>query len=284
LALAPAIGSVVTVHGSEYSVGVTLRTWRARRRLSQLSVSVETGVSTRHLSCVETGRSRPSRELLLMLAEHLDMPLGDRNQLLLAGGFAPVYSHVEIDAVELAPLRDQFKRLMTAHEPNPALLVDRSWNVVEANRAAVLLFDGVAEHLLEPPVNTLRLAFHPDGLPRISTGPSRCSRDLLRRLREDVEGSIDPAMTGLVEEIESYLPELTGPVTSPDSVLNTFELKTCLGGIRLFTVIATLASPTEVTSSGLKLETFLPADYESARLLEELGTQPADHRSVQATP
>lgn len=260
-----------------------MRAWRQRRGLTQLDVSVETGVSTRHLSYVETGRARPSRELLLMLARHLQVPLGERNRWLLAAGLAPDYPEVAVDGPELAPLRHQFRRLMTAHLPNPALLVDRHWHLVEANAAAAHLVDGVAAHLLAPPINVLRLALHPEGLPRVSTGSPWCLGELLRRLADEAEATADDGLRALVEELVGYVggagaaggARASGPAAlpaapPPDGVLSTFELKTRLGAVRLFTVVATLVTPVEVTSSGLALETFLPADDESARLLEEL--------------
>lgn len=257
------------VSDSHPAVGELVRFWRHRRHLTQLEVSVETGVSTRHLSCVETGRSRPSRQLLLHLAAFLRLPLGERNRLLIAGGFAPVYDDVAVEAEDLAPLRQQFTRLMAAHEPNPAVLIDRGWNLVEANRAASILVDGAAAHLLEPPINVLRLTFHPDGLPRIAAQAPACSSELLSRVRHEAESSADAELAALVEEVEGYAPEpLDGE--SPDGVLSSFEVKTRLGGVRLFAVLATLASPIEVTSSGLALETFLPADEESAALLVQL--------------
>ena len=256
-------------------VGALVRDWRRRRGLTQLDVSVETGVSTRHLSYVETGRATPSRELLLLLAAHLRVPLRERNRWLLAAGLAPDYPEVDVDGPELAPLRHQLRRLMTAHEPNPALLVDRHWNVVEANRAAGLLVDGVADHLLVPPVNVLRVALHPDGLPRIGTGSPWCIEELLARLVDEARATGDAALAELVEELEGYralAPDPGAPQVAPppDGVLSTFELKTRLGAVRLFTVAASLFSPVEVTSSGLALETFLPADDHSARLLEGL--------------
>jgi len=261
--------------GAVGSVGGLVRSWRQRRGLTQLDVSVETGVSTRHLSYVETGRARPSRELLLMLAGHLRVPLGERNRWLLAAGFSPVYPEVAVDGPELAALRHQFRRLMAAHEPNPALLVDRHWNLVESNGAARFLVDGVAAHLLEPPINILRLALHPQGLPRISTGSPWCLGELLRRLADEARATADAGLRALVDELEGYV-RAAGPAAGTaepppaDAVLGTFEVKTRLGAVRLFTVMATLMTPVEVTSSGLSLETYLPADDDSARLLEEL--------------
>src|SRR5436190_1085982 len=151
------------------AVGGLLRDWRQRRRLSQLDLAVEAEVSPRHLSFVETGRSRPSRELLLHLAEHLDVPLRERNALLLAAGYAPAYHQTPLDAEGMAPVRDALDKLLAGREPFPAVVVDRRWDLVSANRPALaILTDGVATELLQPPVNALRVSLHPDGLaPRI---------------------------------------------------------------------------------------------------------------------
>src|SRR3954447_26171609 len=138
-------------------LGTLLRDWRRRRRMSQLDIALEAGVSARHLSFVETGRSRPSRAMVLHLAEQLDVPLRDRNQLLLAAGYAPAYGQRDLDAPEMAPVREALDRVLTGYEPFPAIAVDRHWGLVAANRAIGLLLEGVAPHLLEEPVNVLRL-------------------------------------------------------------------------------------------------------------------------------
>src|SRR3954462_617983 len=151
---------------AQRSAGELLREWRERRRLSQMDLALEAGVSTRHLSFVETGRSAPSREMVLRLAEHLELPLRERNHLLLAAGFAPVYGEHAIDAPEMAPVRDAVRRLLAGHEPFPALVVDRHWPLVDGNAGLGLRPDGVAPALLEPPVNALRLALHPEGVAR----------------------------------------------------------------------------------------------------------------------
>src|SRR5687768_1368089 len=150
------------------TVGPLLRDWRQRRRMSQLDLSLEAGVSARHLSFVETGRSRPSAEMVLHLAEQLDVPLRERNQLLLAAGYAPVYGQHGLDEPEMGPVREALEQVLRGHEPYPAVVVDRHWGMVAANSAVALLMEGVAPHLLEPPVNVLRASRHPDGLaPRI---------------------------------------------------------------------------------------------------------------------
>ena len=159
-------GTLVRMNGNR--VGIMLRDWRQRRRLSQLDLALEAGVSTRHLSFVETGRARPSPEMVLHLAEQLQVPLRERNQLLLAAGYAPEFGARALDDPELAPIRDALGRVLAGHEPYPAIAVDRGWNLVASNGALEPLLQGVSEELLVPPVNCMRLSLHPEGLaPRI---------------------------------------------------------------------------------------------------------------------
>lgn len=251
------------------SVGELIRYWRTRRRFSQLDLALEAELSTRHLSFVETGRSQPSRQLLLHLAQHLDLTIAECNRLLLAGGYAPRYLDLPYGAEAMRPLRESLRQLLDAHEPNPALIVDGLWNLIEANAAASLLWDGVDTALLEPPINLLRLAVHPEGLPRISSMTAACNTPLIRQLRARSRANADEALAALVDEVESYLPDQLpdGPVHQP---MVTLELRTRLGGIRLFTIIATLGAPLEVTAANLAIETFLPADPQSAARLREL--------------
>src|SRR3954470_4125351 len=173
------------------NVGPLLRTWRVRRRLSQLDLALDANVSARHLSFVETGRSRPSEHMVLHLAERLDVPLRERNRLLLAAGYAPVYSQHALEEPELAPVRAALDQLLAAHEPYPAVVVDRRWNLVAANAAVALLIEGVAEHLLAPPANVLRIALHPEGMaPRIGNlGEWRAH--LLRDVAAVNDGDLD---------------------------------------------------------------------------------------------
>src|SRR3954462_7838293 len=149
-------------------IGPLLRDWRTRRRMSQFARALAAGVSARHVSFVETGRSRPSAEMVIQLAEHLDVPLRDRNALLLAAGYAPAFAQRDLDEPEMGPVRDAIDRVLLGHEPFPAIVVDRHWGLVAQNRAVPLLIAGAAAHLLEPPVNVLRLSLHPEGMaPRI---------------------------------------------------------------------------------------------------------------------
>jgi transcriptional regulator with XRE-family HTH domain len=255
------------------TAGELIRFWRLRRRLSQLDLALAAEMSTKHLSFVETGRAQPSRQLLLHLALQLDLPLAERNRLLLAAGFAPVYLEEPYQSDTMRPLRESLGRLLDAHLPNPALIVDGLWNLVEANSAAGLLWDGVDPELLTPPINMLRLAVHPGGLPRISSMTAACNTPLIRQLKRRSRDDADEALAALVDEVESYL--LDQPPSSPaHQPVVTLDLRTREGDVRLFTVIATLGAPLEVTAASLAIETFLPADAASAARLRVLATSP----------
>jgi transcriptional regulator with XRE-family HTH domain len=260
---------VVQAEREPQTVGELIRFWRTQRRLTQLELALDANLSTKHLSFVETGRSRPSRQLLIHLAQHLDLPIAERNRLLLAGGFAPPYLEQPYDGEVMRPLRVSLRRLLKAHEPNPALIVDGLWNLIEANRAAELLWEDVDPELLEPPINILRLAVHPGGLPKISSMTAACSAPLIHRLKRRSREDADAALGELIEEVEAYLPDQPpdGSATQP---VVSLELRTRLGDVRLFTVIATLGAPLEVSAANLAIETFLPMDAESAALLAEL--------------
>src|SRR5215216_351905 len=192
-------------------VGPLLRDWRHRRRLSQLDLAVEAGVSTRHLSFIETGRARPSADMVLHLAERLEVPLRERNALLLAAGHAPVFGQHELDSPELEPVRAALDGVLAAHEPFPALAVDRHWGMVASNRAVAPLIAGADPALLAPPVNVLRLSLHPDGLaPRI-VNLSEWRGHLLGRLAREVAATGDPALAALHDELAA----LPGPLPKP---------------------------------------------------------------------
>jgi transcriptional regulator with XRE-family HTH domain len=255
------------------TAGQLIRFWRTRRRLSQLELALDASLSTKHLSFVETGRSRPSRQLLIHLAQQLDLPIAERNRLLLAGGFAPPYLESPYDGAVMQPLRESLTRLLEAHEPNPALIVDGLWNLIEANRAASLLWDGVDPALLEPPINMLRLAVHPGGLPSISSMTAACNAPLIHQLKRRSRDDADEALGELIDEVEAYLP-LEPPDAPATQPVVSLELRTPLGAVSLFTIIATLGAPLEVTAANLAIETFLPADAESAARLRELRSCP----------
>lgn len=269
-------------------MGEVLRFWRQRRGMSQLKLATATGVSTKHLSFVENGRARPSRQLLVHLADALEMPLRERDRLLLAGGYAPPQGGTGSRDRAMRPLRQALDTLLAAHDPHPAIVVDARWDLVVANAAAELLWDGVDPGLLTSPVNILRLSTHPQGLPRISTATPACSRSLITRLRRKADEDADDTLLDLVLEAEGHLADASGqpPRWTGDGVMASFELKTRLGMVSLHTVIATLGAPLDVGASDLALETFLPANEDSAALLRELAvTRPGpQHDSAPTRP
>ena len=191
-------------HVAVRPVGELLRGWRERRRLSQMDLALEADISTRHLSFVETGRSAPSRDMVLRLAEQLDLPLRERNQLLLAGGYAPVYSQAPLDAPELAEVRAAVRQVLTGHEPYPAAAVDRHWNIVEANAGIELMTALIAPELLEPPLNAMRVALHPDGLAPHIANLGEWRAHLLSRLRRQAAMTADPVLSELLDEVRAY--------------------------------------------------------------------------------
>ncbi len=246
-------------------VGDLLRDWRQRRRLSQLDLAVEADVSARHLSFVETGRSRPSRELVVHLAEHLEVPLRERNALLLAAGYAPVYPETPLDSPSMGRIRDALDTILAGHEPFPAVIVDRRWDLVAANRPALLILgDGVDPVLLAPPANAMRVCLHPDGLaPRI-TNLAEYSAHLLSRLRRQVALSPDPAVQELVEELRHYPGVEDSPTTAVDPASMLFvplSLRTPAGDeLTFFSTLATFGTPLDITLAELSIESFFPAD------------------------
>lgn len=254
-------------------VGAMIREWRERRRLSQLDLACEAGVSTRHLSFLETGRARPSRDMLLTLSDALKAPLRARNSLLLAAGFAPAYAERSLDDPALAGVRRSIELVLTAHEPFPALLVDRGWRMVASNRAVAPLLAGVAAHLLEPPVNVLRLSLHPEGLgPRI-VNFAEWRAHILERLKSQAEATGDAELTSLMEELAAYpAPAEAGPVPTDQlgGVAVPLQLRTEAGVLSFFSTTTVFGTPLDITLSELALETFLPADAETAAALRGL--------------
>ena len=249
------------------AVGELLRQWRRRRGLSQLALAGAAGVSARHLSFVETGRSRPSRAMLLRLGEHLDVPLRDRNALLLAAGLAPAYPQRRHDDPPMAAIADAVARLLAAYEPYPALVVDRHWELVDANTAVALLTAGAAPALLEPPCNVLRLCLHPDGLaPRIrSLGSWRAH--LLSRLRHQITATGDRALQELYDELRGYP---APPAVEPEHAAPVVPLRLAAPGGRELAVLSTttlFGTPGDVTVAELAIEAFLPADDATAEAL-----------------
>lgn len=247
------------------SVGPLLREWRVRRRLSQLELSLEAGVSTRHVSFVETGRSRPSADMILHLAEQLDVPLRERNQLLLAGGYAPRYGELDLDAPELAPVQQALAIVLAGHDPYPAVVVDRHWGLVAANQAVGILTEGADPALLEPPVNCIRLALHPDGLaPRIrNLGEWRAH--LLERLEREAQATADPGLATLLEEMRGYPGAPYAPTMPANDVVVPLHLDTPDGvALSFFSTVAVFGTAVDITVAELSIESFFPADAATA--------------------
>ncbi|HZX07169.1 helix-turn-helix transcriptional regulator [Kribbella sp.] len=252
-------------------VGELLRGWRERRRLSQLELANRVEVSTRHVSFVETGRSRPSRDMVLRLAEHLDVPLRDRNQLLLAGGFAPIYSEASLHSPAMLAIRTTLRRLLQAHEPYPALVVDRWWNIVEANAGIAIFTAGVDEKLLQAPINALRLTLHPDGLARRIGNLADVRAATLGSLQRQVASTADPELQDLYEELRGYaVHDQPAAAPGPADVVVPFNLTHDGRELSLLTTIATFGTPLDVTVSELMIESFYPADEATAEYLRAL--------------
>jgi len=246
--------------------GNLIREWRQRRRLSQLDLAIAANVSSRHLSFVETGRSRPTSQMILHLAEHLEVPLRDRNALLLAGGYAPAYPERTLAAAELQAVRSALKRVLAGHEPYPAAVVNRWWELVDANAGIGLFTGGVGPELLEPPVNVLRLSLHPDGMaPRIANLPEWRAH-LLARLRRQAESTGDPRLFSLYSELEAYPGGEAQPPT-PTDVVVPLRYRTAQAELSFLSITAVIGTPMDVTVEELAIESFYPADAATAEAL-----------------
>lgn len=248
-------------------VGDQLRAWRGRRRLSQLDLALDAEISARHLSFLETGRSRPSREMLLRLAERLNIPPRDRNLLLVAAGFAPALPERRLDDPALEAARRAVDLVLKAHEPFPALAVDRHWLMVAANAGVAPLLAGVGGHLLEPPVNVLRLSLHPEGVaPRIAN-LAEWRAHIFHRLEAQIEASADQALVDLLAELRALPGGTSRALDSHGGVAVPLMLR---HGDRLLSFLSTttmFGTPIDITLSELAIEAFLPADPETARFL-----------------
>lgn len=251
-------------------IGAHLREWRRRRRLSQLDFALDAEISQKHLSFIESGRAVPSRQMVLRLAEVLDVPLRDRNRMLLSAGYAPVFSERPLSDPEMGAAREAVERLIHAHEPYPALAIDKSWTLVSANAAVTRLLGLVRDRrLLEPPVNVLRLNLHPEGLAPAIANLSEWREHLLRRLARQVEASADPGLAALHAELAAY-PAPSAPVPADEGagrVLVPLQLRV---GERILSFISTttvFGTPVDVTLSELAVEAFFPADAATAESL-----------------
>lgn len=257
--------------GTGTAFGSLLRDWRRRRRLTQLDLGLAADVSARHLSFLETGRSRPSREMVLLLAGELDVPLRGRNELMIAAGYAPAYSQHGLDDPELGDVRRSLQRLLTAHEPYPAVLVDGNWTMLAANRAVALLTDLVDPRLLTPPVNVLRASLHPDGLLPHLVDPQEYAAHVVSRVRRQAERAASTGLRALLGELVGYCRDAgLDPGAQPsDRVVLTLRLRHPDRELALFSTVSVLGAPLDVTLDEVAVESFLPADGPTAEFLRD---------------
>jgi transcriptional regulator with XRE-family HTH domain len=254
-------------------IGDHLRAWRQRRRLSQLDLALEAEISTKHLSFLETGRSQPSRDMVLKLAEQLEIPLRERNVLLVAAGYAPVFPERPLADPAMQSARKAVDLVLKGHEPYPAIAIDRHWTLVAHNAAIPPLLSFADPSLLRPPLNVLRLSLHPKGLaPRIAN-LAEWRAHLLARLRQQIDVTADAVLTKLFEELAAY-PGLDG-ARSPRTNVNDeyagvvvpLQLATDAGTLSLFSTTTIFGTPVDVTLSELAIESFFPADAATADML-----------------
>ena len=257
-------------------VGTLLRQWRQRRRVSQLALACEADISTRHLSFLETGRSSPSREMILRLSEQLNIPLRERNVLLVASGYAPIFAERQLDAPALQQARQAVDLVLSAHEPYPALTIDRHWKMITANRVVPLMLAGAASSLLVPPINVLRLTLHPDGLAKQIANLPVWRAHLLERLTRQIDLTADPVLIDLMSELKSY------PVSSRSQHFRSEERREYAGVVvplelvvedrmlAFFSTTTVFGTPLDITLSELALESFFPADAVTAEALRKL--------------
>jgi transcriptional regulator with XRE-family HTH domain len=258
---------------ARHTAGTLVREWRTRRRRSQLDLALDVGMSTRHLSFVETGRARPSPELLLLIADRLDVPLRERNALLLAAGYAPRYSQVALDAPATARVRAALQRMLDAHDPYPGVVIDRGWNVVLANRGAQALTAALPPELTTPTLNVYRACLHPDGLAAITINFAEWAQTMLGQLRRSLLATADPGLDELLREVCAY-PNVTTLLDEPPVASDEPELLVPLvldagdgRRLSLFTTLTSFGTPGDVTLEELSVELFYPADDATDRLL-----------------
>ncbi|MBQ1044398.1 MULTISPECIES: helix-turn-helix domain-containing protein [unclassified Micromonospora] len=247
-----------------HTVGELLRQWRQRRGLSQLDLAIAADVSARHVSLVETGKSKPSSDMILRLADQLHVPLRDRNRLLLAGGFAPRYAESPLDHNALSAVHDAVRRVLRAHEPYPALVFDRRWNIVMTNRAVDPFFAQVAPDLLRPPVNLVRLGLDPRGFARMVVNLADVRAVFRARISRQLATAPDPELTALYEELLAPEPENTSSQRIESDVVIPMILRVGGRELRLFSTITTFGTPMDITIDEIAIESYYPADAESA--------------------
>jgi transcriptional regulator with XRE-family HTH domain len=262
-----------TARSERVHVGDHLREWRQRRHLSQLDLAGDAEISARHLSFVETGRAAPSRDMVLKLAERLDVPLRERNVLLVAAGFAPAFPQRSLDDPALKSARAAIDLVLKAHEPNPALAVDRHWNLVSANRMVMPLLAGIPQRLLGQPFNVLRLSFHPEALAARTVNLAEWCGHLLERLHRQCETTADPELLKLYHDLKAFpIPARSGPLSS-DNVAIPFKMRLDGDILSFFSTTMIFGTPVDITLSELALETFFPADDPTAERMRNMAAQ-----------
>jgi transcriptional regulator with XRE-family HTH domain len=255
-------------------VGDQLREWRQRRRMSQLDLALEAEISTRHLSYVETGRSAPSREMVLHLAEQLGVPPRERNVLLVAAGYAPIFAERTLDDPALAIARQAIALVLDAQKPFPAFALDRHWNLAMSNQALPELYEGVAPALLAPPPNALRLSLHPEGLSSRIENLAEWRAHLLAHLAQQIDLTADPVLIALMDEVRAYpagRAARPAPAVPANAVLIPLVIRIGAGRLSFFTTTTVFGTPLDVTLSELAIESFFPADEATEKLVRELG-------------
>ncbi|NJO12728.1 MAG: helix-turn-helix transcriptional regulator [Gammaproteobacteria bacterium] len=259
-------------------VGMLLREWRQRRHRSQLDLALDADISTKHLSFVETGRAQPSREMVLHLSELLQIPLRDRNAVLVSAGFAPMFPERTLDDPALAAARRAVDLVLAGHEPYPALAVDRHWNLITANQAANRLLGSVDPAMLQPPLNVLRLSLHPGGMAPQIVNLAQWREHLLMRLHKQIHATADAGLMQLAQELEAY-PVPAGAkherarADEYGGVVVPLQLQTPLGMLSLISITTLFGTPLDVTIAELALESFFPADARTAELLRQFAGQ-----------
>ena len=269
--------AIVAAMNATRPIGDLLREWRQRRRMSQLDCAVEADISSKHLSFLETGRSRPSRDMLLKLAELLEIPLRERNTLLVAAGFAPMFAERRLDDPTLQAARAAMELVLKGHEPYPALAIDRHWNLLAANGAVGPFLTGIGPELLQAPMNVLRLSLHPDGLaPRI-VNLAQWRTHLFARLRRQIEISADAVLIALLEELAAYpAPEVkarSGEADGGNLFVVPLRIATAAGVLSFISTTTVFGTPIDITLSELALETFFPADAHTSAALRQMQQQ-----------
>jgi transcriptional regulator with XRE-family HTH domain len=259
--LAASYGRLVALAHDDAAFGGQLRAWRQHRRMSQLELGLRAAVSTKHISYIETGRSRPSREMVLHLANCLNVPLRDHNALLLAAGYAPRFAERELSDEALHAVSTAVRLMLENHDPLPAIVVDRRWNLVDANAGAWRLSANVSAELLDPPVNVIRLSLHPKGMSGDVENFEEYAHHIVERLRRQVTQTADADLADLLDEVSAYpgVPQ-SAPVPPPSGAVLPLRLRVGDGSLSLFSTIATIGAPLDVTVAELAIEAFFPAD------------------------